>query len=236
MITSLLQLGLSEKEAQIYEQLTLSEALTAATLARRTNIKRASIYEVIYGLEKKNLLGSYRKHKTQYFYIDAPEKLILQHQAKLKIAEDIVRSIHSRKHHQTIAIEVHRDTEGFQKLYHEILANSGKEFCAWSNFESFDRIIPKKEDTIWTKERVKLGTRPRLIMVNNPTSQEFQKHDHDFPRQTRLIQSAKNFTSTLVVSQWNVYLFDDKPDVLAMKISHPNIATMMQEIFETSWK
>ncbi|MEI6711021.1 MAG: helix-turn-helix domain-containing protein [bacterium] len=201
MITSLLQLGLSEKEAQVYEQLTLSEALTAATLARRTNIKRASIYEVIYGLEKKNLLGSYRKYKTQYFYIDTPEKLILQHQTKLKIAEDIVRSIRSRKHHQTIAIEVHRDAEGFQKLYHEILTKSGREFCAWSNFESFDRIIPKKEDMIWTKERVKLGTRPRLIMVDNPTSQEFQKHDKDFPRQTRLIQSAKNFTSTLVISQ-----------------------------------
>jgi sugar-specific transcriptional regulator TrmB len=56
MITSLIQLGLSEKEAQVYEQLTLSDTLTAATLARRTNIKRASIYEVIYGLEKKNLL------------------------------------------------------------------------------------------------------------------------------------------------------------------------------------
>lgn len=201
MITSLLQLGFSEKEAQVYEQLTLSEALTAATLARRTNIKRASIYEVIYGLEKKNLLGSYRKHKTQYFYIDAPEKLILQHQSKLKIAEDVVRNIHTRKRHQTIAIEVYRDSEGFQKLYHEILTKSGKEFCAWSNFESFDRVIPQEEDVTWTKERVKLGTRPRLIMIDNPTSQEFQKHDKDFPRQTRLIKSTKNFTSTLVVSQ-----------------------------------
>ncbi len=171
----------------------------------------------------------------QYFYIDTPEKLVIQHQAKLKIAEEIVKNIRTQKRDQTVAIEVYRDAVGFCEMYREILLNSGKEFCAWSNFESFDQIIDKKDDENWTKKRVQRGTRPRLIMVDNATSRDFQKHDADFPRATRLIHAKKNFSSTLVISGNTLYLFDNKPDIIAMKIQHPNMATMMQEIFDTYW-
>ena len=235
MLESLLQLWLSDKEARIYELLSSVESLTAASIARQVGIKRASIYELLHGLEKKNLISYFRKHKTQYFYIDTPEKLILQHQAKLKIAEEVVKNIRSKKRTQTVAIEVHRDKEGFSELYREILTGSGKEFCAWSNFESFDQIIDKTLDKKWTLERVKKWTRPRLIMVDNQTSREFQKQDSEFPRTTKLIDAKKNFSSTLVVRDSTLYLFDIKPDVIALKIQHPNIAMMIQEVFDTYW-
>lgn len=235
MLESLLQLWLSDKEARIYELLSSVESLTAASIARQAWIKRASVYELLHGLEKKHLISYFRKHKTQYFYIDTPEKLVLQHQAKLKIAEEVVKNIRTKKRNQTVAIEVYRDAAGFSELYREILMGSGKEFCAWSNFESFDRIIDKKDDILWTTKRVERGTRPRLIMVDNDTSRCFQKNDNKFPRTTRLIGAKKNFSSTLVISGNTLYLFDDIPDVIAMKIQHPSMATMMQEIFDTSW-
>lgn len=167
--------------------------------------------------------------------MDTPEKLILQHQAKLKIAEEVVKNIRSKKRTQTVSIEVHRDTEGFSELYREILLTSGKEFCAWSNFESFDRIINRDNDKKWTTERVKKGTRPRLIMIDNATSRSFQSSDSVYPRTTKLIKAKKNFSSTLVVSNDTTYLFDDKPDVIALKIQHTGIAEMIQDIFDTYW-
>jgi sugar-specific transcriptional regulator TrmB len=146
-----------------------------------------------------------------------------------------VKNIRSKKRTQTVAIEVHRDKEGFSELYREILTGSGKEFCAWSNFESFESIINKDDDKKWTTERVKKGTRPRLVMIDNSTSRLFQASDSVYPRTTKLIKAGKNFSSTLVVSNGITYLFDDKPDVIALKIQHTGIAEKIQDIFDTYW-
>lgn len=235
MLSELQYLGLSEKEARIYELLASTEALSAATIAKRTDIKRASVYEVLQGLEKKQLISSFKKHGHMYFYIDTPEKLILQYQTKLKLAESIVTTIKQKNKTQEVTLEVHKDKAGFKQLYREILLSHEKEFLAWSNFASFDRIIDAKEDEKWTQERVKNGTRPRLIMVDNPVSQKFQKEDKKYPRETLLIKAGENFSSSLVISGDTLYLFDDKPDVLAIKIQHPGFSTMIREVFETNW-
>lgn len=219
----------------MYELLCATEALSAATIAKRTNIKRASVYEVLQGLEKKQFMSSYKKHGHMYFYIDSPDKLVLQHQAKLKLAESIVAKIKEKKKTQEVTLEVHKDKAGFSELYREILLSSEREFLAWSNFESFDRIIDKKDDVRWTEERVKNGTRPRLIMVDNPVSLRFQEEDVKWPRETRLIRAGTNFSSTLVISGDTLYLFDDKPDTIAIKLQHPGFSTMMREIFDTYW-
>lgn len=235
MLSELQYLGLSEKEAKVYELLSGTEALSAATIAKRTGIKRASVYEVLQGLEKKQLVSSFKKHGHMYFYIDTPEKLILQHETKLKLAESIVATIKEKKKTQEVTLEVHRDKAGFAQLYREILLSHEKEFLAWSNFESFDRIIDPKDDKKWTEERVRNGTRPRLIMVDNPVSLKFQGEDTKWPRETRLINAGTNFSSTLVISGNTLYLFDDKPDTIAIKLQHPGFSTMMREVFDTYW-
>lgn len=235
MISELQYLWLSEKESRIYELLSSTEALSAATIAKRTGIKRASVYEVLQWLEKKQFISSYKKHRHMYFYIDSPDKLILQHQAKLKLAESIVAKIKEKKKIQEVTLEVHKDKAGFSELYREILLSHEKEFIAWSNFESFDRIIDPKDDERWTQERVKNGTRPRLIMVENTVSLKFQTEDTRWPRETRLIKTDTNFSSTLVISWETLYLFDDKPDTIAIKLQHPGFSTMMREIFDTYW-
>lgn len=235
MLSELQYLGLSEKEAKVYELLSGTEALSAATIAKRAGIKRASVYEVLQGLEKKQLVSSFKKHGHMYFYIDTPEKLILQHETKLKLAQSIVLAIKEKKKTQEVTLEIHKDKAGFAELYREILLSWEREFLAWSNFESFDRIIDPKDDETWTQERVKNGTRPRLIMVNNPVSEKFQREDNKYPRETRLINTHENFSSTLVISGNTIYLFDDKPDTIAIKLQHPGFSTMMREIFETYW-
>ncbi len=236
MISELQYLGLSEKEAKVYELLTSTEALSAATIAKRTDIKRASVYEVLQGLEKKQLISSFKKHGHMYFYIDTPDKLILQHQTKLKLAESVVANIKQKKKKQDVLLETYKDKAGFQKCYQEILLSHEKEFLAWSNFESFDRIIDAKEDEKLKQERVKNGTRPRLIMVNNSVSKKFQKEDKKYPRETLLVEAGENFSSSLVISGDTLYLFDDKPDVLAIKIQHHGFSTMIREIFEANWQ
>lgn len=73
-------------------------------------------------------------------------------------------------------------------------------------------------------------------MIDNAVSRAFQRGDKTFPRTTRLINARQNFSSTLVITGPTVYLFDDVPEIIALKITHPNIATMMQEIFDTYWQ
>lgn len=117
-----------------------------------------------------------------------------------------------------------------------MLLSGAKEFVAWSNFESFDSIIDPKDDEVWTQKRMDNGTRPRLIMVDNESSRAFEKEDAKWLRVTKRIQVDKEFSSTLVVCENSVYIFDKSSNILVLKIKSTNVANMLKEIFDSNWE
>ena len=229
------ELGFSDKEASVYEIIVQFDGLTASSIAHHAGIKRASVYDLLRTLEKQWLISSYTKRGHKYFFADGIEKLASLQSARLKLAQDFVEEVKHKRRQQDIRVEQHRGKQGFSEMYKEILLSWTREFLAWSNFESFDRIIDPDDDKKWTQKRVDNGTRPRLIMVDNEVSREFQKQDLKNARMTKRIPSPNNFSATLLVKDHTTYRLDDDPEVVAIKIQSEGIATMMREIFDTYW-
>lgn len=70
------QLGLSDKEAKTYlASLELGSA-TAQEIAKKTNLKRPTVYFVINRLIQLGLMSSFEKGKKTYFTAESPERLI----------------------------------------------------------------------------------------------------------------------------------------------------------------
>lgn len=69
------ELGLSEKEAQIYLALLQVDNESIQDLAKRTGINRTTIYPVLETLEKKGLVSEVQIGKKTHYEAAAPERL-----------------------------------------------------------------------------------------------------------------------------------------------------------------
>lgn len=96
ILDDLQALGLSEKEAITY--LTLHEygASAVSTLARRTGIKRTSLYDVINALFERGLISSFEQGGAKYYIIDDVNKLLIQQKQRVVIGEKLVTELNKR--------------------------------------------------------------------------------------------------------------------------------------------
>lgn len=69
------ELGLSEKEAQIYLALLQVDNESIQDLAKRTGINRTTVYPVLETLEKKGLVSEMQVGKKTHYEAAAPERL-----------------------------------------------------------------------------------------------------------------------------------------------------------------
>lgn len=84
----LARLELSPKEIDIYTFLYKNGSQACATIAKRINVNRTSIYHSLEKLEEKGLVFSYKKHKITYYSLCDLEKAIMQ----INMKHDTVKS------------------------------------------------------------------------------------------------------------------------------------------------
>jgi len=81
------KLGLSEKEIAVYLSLLRMGPSMASVLARVSNVKRTSIYDILNGLTDRNLIGSYKQGDDTFFVIEDLNNLYFQEKQKADIAK-----------------------------------------------------------------------------------------------------------------------------------------------------
>ncbi len=68
-------IGLSQKEASVYMALLEVESSSVMDLAKKTDIKRTSVYPILESLEKKGLVSEVEVGKKNEYRAEAPERL-----------------------------------------------------------------------------------------------------------------------------------------------------------------
>ncbi|MFA6023716.1 MAG: helix-turn-helix domain-containing protein [Candidatus Gracilibacteria bacterium] len=93
MLQALTSLGFRPNEAQVYlTVLELKEALPG-TVARRSKLKRSTIYLLLEGLEQKGLLQKVRKNGNIVFKAGSPESFIAQEQKKSEVLQSSLKAL-----------------------------------------------------------------------------------------------------------------------------------------------
>lgn len=75
MLTQLIKVGLSEKEAKVYLATLELGAETAQRIARKAGVNRATTYVILQGLMKKGMTSTFSKGKKTFFSAEPPEQL-----------------------------------------------------------------------------------------------------------------------------------------------------------------
>ncbi len=132
MIKALLHLGLTEKEAKVYLLLLKVGASPASSLAKRLQMKRATIYSILQSLEQKSLVSFLNEDSCRRYLPHDPQRLLYeleQDQVRIKTqikeAKDLVdqlstlKPIFSERSHLTL----YKGQDSIDKLLPEFMGD-----------------------------------------------------------------------------------------------------------------
>ncbi len=169
-------IGLVDKEMQVYEALLPMGSASVRVLAERTGINRGSVHDALISLEQKGLVASERKGSRRHFLVRSPENIIdtLETQKKkIERSEEKARqampsllSFYS-KHGGRPSVEYFDSDEGIKLILQDVLATvSGldeKEYALYSSKSVRSYLYKLYPD--FTKEKIKRGIKTKVIAL-----------------------------------------------------------------------
>lgn len=232
----LYSLGFTEKEADVYMALNTYGAAPASILARLTQIKRTSMYDILNSLLEKNLITSYKKGIYTYFAIDDINKILYQEREKVRLAESVVSQL-KRQYGRSNNIEVqhYKGYEGYREIYEEILRTNPKELMVWIHLDNFQSALDPVREEEWTQERIDKKIWTRLLMQDTPLARKFQKKDDESCRKTILVPKENMFQSTCILYSDHILFFDSQKEIIGLHIHHSEFYQLLKQSFEMSW-
>ncbi len=150
-------IGLNNKEAKLYiAGLQLGPA-SIQNLAKASNIKRSTVYEVIESLQEKNLISVTPKNKRKLFSMQEPENLILFLKQKENILEQILPDLEAIKNTEAKkpAIRYFEGIEGLKQIYEDMIKKPGEIFAMTAPRHKISKTIFDYLANDWNKRRVK---------------------------------------------------------------------------------
>jgi sugar-specific transcriptional regulator TrmB len=230
-------LGFSDKEAEVYLALNTHGPSPASTLAKRTGLKRTSMYDILNSLLDKNLIVIQKKGAHTYYAIDDVNKILYQQKDRARLAESVVQQLSAEKGRVSdVKVNHYKGEESFRELYEDILRVNPKELMVWIHLDEFYRALDPVREEEWTKERIEKKIWTRLLMQDTPIARQFIKKDPGSCRKTVLLPKKNMFTTTCFLYENNILLFDSRDEITGIRIQHPGFYAMMKQMFEMNWK
>jgi sugar-specific transcriptional regulator TrmB len=239
-------LGLTAKEADIYELLLKRGEIETAPIIRELNLKRATAYKSLYALEKKGLVTKRDIGKITHFRPEPPTKLLayaeeqVQKQARAKA--DLQSLIPSLTGAYLLAVEkpivsTFEGIKGLQDIYEDTL-REGKEIKAVLQTEEVEPTMYEWLNTYYVKKRAKLKIPAKVIVSSGKWADEYANRNENSKRETIMVPN------TLFPFKHEVDIYGNKVAFINYKkgealigvvITHPQVADTMRAWFDLAW-
>lgn len=243
----LTSLGLSPKEITLYQLLlTLGES-PSNLLITRSGFKRATVYKLLYALEKKGLVMIFEKEKLTYFKPLSPQKLIQMTETQQQVLERTRTSLESvlpdLLSSFQLAVEKPVLTSfdgpnGIKKIYQDTL-REGKPIYALLQPHEIDPEIREWLRSTYTLRRKKMGIHAYVILSTGDNSQQYVDENELRFRTTRVVPGYKfpfQHEINIYGSKVAIIQYKKGEHPLGIIIQHPLIAQTMKAWFDLAWE
>ena len=181
MEEALKDLGLSNREVEVYFSLLKLGSVLASKIANETKINRSLVYTILYNLIEKGLVSYSIKENRKYFKAVEPEKLLIilkEKGAKIKEQETNLRGILPKLKQLQVPIkeqniEIYKGKEGLKTVFEDILKTK-KNYIAFGSGGAIEKVL-KFYFPHYIKRREKSGIRVKLIL-NKSKKNDFKNY------------------------------------------------------------
>ena len=244
-------LGLSDNEIKVYLYLLTHGESIASVIAKRLEMKRATMYPILESLEKQELISTFEKNGTMHFDAVEPEDIIYvceQRVHQMKRLQERAEGLHQefkklRDQGKMPKLEIrgkikyYEGLEAVTSLIEETLDEKEKEQLCFG-LNTFHTELSGNDWGNYTERRVKKGMKVRSIQPDTKEAVEYKSRDKDELRETRLVPK-KDFPgeSEINIIGDMIAMFTMKgQSPMGMKMYNKELAKALRSIFNLAWE
>lgn len=233
MREQLLSYGLSNKEIDLYiTALKLGDS-TANRLSEITELTRSTVYDIAKSLQKKGLMGIYKREKKTFFSANNPESLITllkeKEQAVKQIIPDLKKLIEQKPDRPVIT--VYKGTTGLRTAADEML--EAKEILVYGGGKNADEVFGSYTANFAAK---RVEKKIILKAITGPTIPEhMQTSKVKKCTLIRTIDVFENHDTTYFIYNDTVLIWNYYQDLMAIKIDSKVFTKSQKRIFNFFW-
>ncbi len=238
---SLIDIGLSDKEAGVYLALLSLGKGTVSEISRKANINRTTGYDVLDTLSAKGLVSISGKEPKQEYSAEKPERLenfiageIQKKHEALRKTEALVPELNLM---HNIAdrprVRFYEGNEGLVEVYEDTLT-SHEAIRAFATVDDMHAALPNYFPKYY-KRRAGAGIGIRAIIPKTEIGIERSTHDKEEMRESALVPKDEYYFSPEINIYDNKVMIASLREKLGIIIESAEIADAMKKIYELAW-
>lgn len=245
-IEHLINAGLTEGEATIYDYLLKNGETSAGEIIRYTNLKRGNTYNIMDSLVAKGIVAHQEKNKIAHFRIENPRALLdyieRDRQSidnKKSAIESILPSLISQYQLNTNkpVVTYYEGKRGFAYILNDTLT-SKTEVLEYADIEIIETCF-KQESDDHVKKRGDLHIEKRLLVIDSPfTRNLYNSLNEEAVSHVHVIETGESpFNVAMFIYDGKVsYTTLTGEKIVAVIIEDTHIYTMHKHLFDVLYK
>lgn len=236
---NLQQLGLTKTESKVYLSLLQIGSTTTGPLVKKTELHRATVYDVLKRLMEKGLVTYITKEKTKHFQTTDPRHFIdMIHEEKEEldqreiITKNIVRDINKIKKHSKNKenASIYQGIRGIKTILEDVLTY--KKYYVFTSKGKFKEILGSYFFQFQNKKKIK-KIQSKLLVDESLRNSEYSKAVYG---KIKYLPKEYSYpTGTFVYGEKvALFVFTDYPT--GILIESKEISDSFKSYFKILWK
>lgn len=249
MLQALMQkLNIPRQQTEIYSLLLEEGGSTVGQLAKRLNIPRASLYDLVKKMIERGLLVESQKDSVKFYTSVNPEKLVSLFEQEIqglekskndleKLVPNLLQNFSS---HTTPRIQVYEGVEGVKQILRDmVLYKDIETFAFWPIKEMIEVLTPEFFEYL-NRQRVQRNIYTKALW---PQAQTVDLKNHPFlgvgetfQREIRVMPKGLEFELGYWAYNDKVAFVSSKDEAFGFIIQSKALVQMLKTQFDFIWK
>lgn len=236
IISTLKQIGLEDKQAKIYLACLELGETSIKDIAKKSGVKRTSIYDVIDEMVDSGLIKVTTREKKKRFIASEPEELKTIIKKREALLNQIMPQLSIINNSGSLKPKVwfYEGVNGLKKVYDDTLRTHNSTVYQWASSDMFNAI-----ESEWlfdyVKRRVKAKVKALCIAADAPEIRDFKSHDKTDLREIKIVSKELfPFKIELDIYGNRVAMISGR-DKMGVIIESKSIASTLKMIFKLCW-
>lgn len=233
-------IGFSEKKAKIYLAILELGYASVIDIAKKTDIKRTTVYNILPELVSDGYVKKTSKNKKGLFFIEDPDLLKNNLEDKL---DAISKALPEIKSLQNIfpfkpKITFYEGFSGIREIYNDTLnsLNGGDIILSFTGITNFERLMSHDISREYIESRVKKKIRARIIATRSSVMERWKENAPKELREIKIVDDSKyKFDGDIEIYGNKVALISYKENFIGVVIESKEINQMQRLAFEIMW-
>lgn len=236
IINTLHQLGIEEKQAQVYLACLELGSATIHELAEKSGVKRTSIYNFLSEMKQAGLVSEIKQGKKILLVAENPHILAQRAKNQVKKVEELLPEMMSifNQPGNKPKVRYYEGIDGLKRAYDDML-QSKEVIYGFSDYEKMFATIP--EDFLWNIPERRKENKQKFYCIakDGEWGRKIVAKDKEHLRETRLVKDIELDTEINIYGN-KVMMLSFRRPYAAVIIEDSAIARSQKSIWEMVWK